>query len=387
MMKLFVIISSAVILLLAPIAKAQSLQSELYEDISDDNLDEFTHVEAALIISGADSEDALEKASVWFQEILEDIRSKRIVDVFEKESSAERLFQYLHATWLKTYVKEATTLLDIRDRQEFNCVSATILYNLTCDEVGLRTMAFETPTHVYTIFSNFERTVMVENTTTMGFNIYKNLNAYSRYMRQYYPENRMYQIGLDRLYAYENAHGRRITNTELLGLISYNQAYFAFEDKNYDDSYGYVLLAQQFNRDSRSNQRFEKRLYYTHGKVLFSNKNYPRAFQLFADAAYRYPDNPDFRKNCIAAFMNTLKTRSEQGDWQDVVHMHYEMLELDILGDKELRFLRQYLLRRAEGFIREEKMDQAKQAVGLLKDMDIYDDHVKSLEHMIERLH
>ena len=254
-------------------------------------------------------------------------------------------------------------------------------------KVGLRTMAFETPTHVYTIFSNFERTVMVENTTTMGFNIYKNLNAYSRYMRQYYPENRMYQIGLDRLYAYENAHGRRITNTELLGLISYNQAYFAFEDKNYDDAYGYVLLAQQFNRDSRSNQRFEKRLYYTHGKVLFSNKNYPRAFQLFADAAYRYPDNPDFRKNCIAAFMNTLKTRSEQGDWQDVVHMHYEMLELDILGDKELRFLRQYLLRRAEGFIREEKMDQAKQAVGLLKDMDIYDDHVKSLEHMIERLH
>ncbi|MEE4311727.1 MAG: hypothetical protein V2J62_07630 [candidate division KSB1 bacterium] len=387
MMKLFITISFAAILLLAPVAVAQSLQSELYEDISDDNLDDFSHIEAAFIISGADSEGVLEDASSWFQKLLGDIRSKRIVDVFEKESSAARLFQYLHATWLKTYVKEATTLLDIMERKEFNCVSATILYNLTCDEMGLQTMAFETPTHVYTIFSNFERTVMVENTTPIGFNIYKNLNAYSRYMRQYYPENRMYQIGLDRLYAYENAHGRRITNTELLGLISYNQAYFAFEDKNYDDSYAYVLLAQQFNRDSRSNQRFEKRLYYAHGKVLFSDKNYPRAFQLFADAAYRYPDNPDFRKNCIAAFMNALKSRRGETGWQDVVQMHYEMLDLDILGDKELRFLRQYLLQRAEVFIRTDKMDQATQAVGLLRDMGIYDDHVKSLERVIDNLH
>jgi len=41
---------------------------------------------------------------------------------------------------------------------------------------------------------------------------------------QYYAENEALKIGLDRIYAHENANGRKITNTELLGLIAYNLA-------------------------------------------------------------------------------------------------------------------------------------------------------------------
>jgi len=238
------------------------LSDSLYSDIEDGNLDNFSPIEAAFIISGVNHADSLAECLDWYQTIILEIREKRFIDVFDKPVSAEKLFQYLHANWLLHYEKEATTLVHIKNLKKYNCVSATIFYNLTCEEFGLNTMAFETPTHVYTIFTNFTQQIMVENTSSMGFNIIKNLNQYSRFMAQYYPEKEIYKIGLHRLYAYENSKGRQITNIELLGLICYNQAYLAAENKRYDLAYDYVLFSQQFNHDSRSNQKFEIHLYY-----------------------------------------------------------------------------------------------------------------------------
>ena len=235
----------------------QTLSQKLINDIEDGQLDNFSSIEAALIISGADNKSRLRQGLYWFNNLIKDIEEKNLIG-FDKIPSAEKLFIYFHTTWLKEYKKKATTLFDILERKEYNCVAATVLYNLTCDELGLTTHAFETPTHVYTIFDNIAERVMVENTTSMGFNIMKNLNSYSKYLLQYYPQKQALKIGLDRLYYYENSRGREINNTELLGLICYNLSLFNTEKKNYEKAYHYVELAQLFNQDSRSNIKFEK---------------------------------------------------------------------------------------------------------------------------------
>ncbi|MBN1350459.1 hypothetical protein JXJ21_13675 [candidate division KSB1 bacterium] len=326
------------------IGVAANLRQELERDIEDGRLDRFSRIEAAFILSGAERTNALDSLMQWHRLLIEDIELKRLVDPMKETQSAERLFLYLHTTWLKTYKKEATTLIDIRRKQEFNCVSATILYNLTCDEFRLDTEGFETPSHVYTIFTNFSENVMVENTTPMGFNIIKNLRAYSRYLSQYFPDKINLKIGLDRIYAYENSNGRRIDNTELLGLLCYNQAFFAADQKNYAVAYDYVLLAQKFNRNSLSNEKFEINLYYKWGHNLFRQQKFFDAFEVFADATYRYEKNEDFSRNCVSAFMNALSIGFGQKNWEQSEKIIFEMGQLELLNSKELNIQRNIVL-------------------------------------------
>lgn len=363
---------------------ASTLYDSLIVDINDGELDDFTNIEAAFIISGTRTPDSLEHALQWHHLVLSGIREKNLVDVFEKEKSAEKVFHYLHAKWLRKYVREATTLLDIKHRKEFNCVSATILYNLTCDELGLNTMAFETPTHVYTIFSNFGHDIMVENTTSLGFNIIVNLDNYSRYMSQYYPENQIYNIGLHRLYAYENSKGRKISNTELLGLICYNQAYFSAENGKYFDAYDYVLMAQIFNQDSRSNVKFEINLYYRHGKLLYTKNDFHSAFQIFADAYYRYPTNNDFKLNCVNSYLRNLETDWINKNWTRTVDNTYDIIDLNLLDDQYAERTHSILSEWAFYFARNSNVKSGIQALNLIKLFAKLNRNDKNLQSIFE---
>jgi len=346
--------------------RAQTLSQKLLSDIEDGQLDFFSRVEAALVISGADSQRQLDRGLEWFDILLQDIKAKNIIS-YEKIASAEKLFLYFHAVWLREYEEKATTLFDIIDKKEFNCVAATVLYNLTCDKLGLTTNAFETPTHVYTIFTNITERVMVENTTSMGFNIMKNLRSYSKYLAQYYPEQQVLKIGLDRLYYYENSKGREINNTELLGLICYNLALMTSEKKEYEKAYQYVELAQLFNQDSRSNAKFEQHLYYQWGKQLYDQEQYYQAFEVIADGYYRYPDNLDFKNNCLVVFTKALEHLFVAKDWQRSENIIAEMDALHLRTNRELARQKKILSDWINYFLSQQNKEQAQRAAELFR--------------------
>lgn len=355
-----------IILLLNAVLFSASLPEQLQNDIQDGGLDDFSLIEAALIVSGVEDETGLKTAIDWFHDLVHEMERKNIVVRMEPRTSAERIFMYLHTTWLKNYQLEATTLLDIQEKREFNCVSATVLYNLIGEEVGLETRGFETPTHVYTIFSNFSEFVMVENTTSMGFNIMKNLRKYSEYLAQYYPQKLIYQIGLDRLYHYENSRGREIDNQELIGLICYNQAIFAARKKQFKQAYEHVLLAQQFNEDSRSNQKFEVKLYYDWGRQLFRQQQFFEAFELFSQANWRYPDNTDFARNSVTAFKNALNRLRQQNDWDAAEKLVLEMDERGLLDEKDFKFQQHFLNDWLHSLIARQELEPARRVQQVL---------------------
>lgn len=260
---------------------ASQLELKLQQDIQDRVLDDFTLVQAAFILSGIIDSDSLKSYLAWFDQLIQNIKDFHF-NYFDRIETAAKIFSYLHDTWLITYKEEATTLINVVREKKYNCVAGTILYNLVCNELNLSTEAFETPTHTYTLFPNFtERTILVENTRKSGFDILTNLREQSEYLLRFYPKNEAAQIGFDRLYAYENSKGRQIDNTELLGLLAYNRAYYAEKEKKYECAYEFVLLAQKFNNDSRSNINFEIGLYYNWGNSLFQEKKYSDVFQVY----------------------------------------------------------------------------------------------------------
>lgn len=310
--------------------------------MQDGKLRNFEPIEAAFILSGVESDSVLQRYLGWYQKLLETIRGFHF-DAFDQVATARKLFNYLRTTIYGEYKIESTTLRDIVDKKQYNCVSATILYNLICEEIGIRTEAFETPTHVYTIFSEFGHEFIVENTHPMGFDILKNLNVYSKYLAQFYPENQVYEVGLDRLYAFENSKGRRIDNTELLGLLAYNQAYFAERRGDYAEAYRMILLAQDFNNDSRSNVNLEMELYFKWGKQCFDESRFYEAFEVLADGTWRYPKEKALAQNTRAAFFNVLNQNWAHRDWEGSRQIMGEMHELGILDPGDLANLRNRL--------------------------------------------
>lgn len=306
------------------------LEGRLKQDIEDGHLDNFRPIETAFILSGVSQVDSLQKYVAWYDELVQTLNGFHL-DPFDRVASASKVFSYLHNTWLLHYKEQATTILDIIKNRQFNCVAATILYNFICSDLGWQTEAFETPTHVYTIFSNFTENITVENTSVMGFDIMRNLHDYSKYLLQFYPQNKALQIGYDRIYAYENSKGRQISNIELLGLLSYNRAYFAMKQQDYATAYQYVLVAQKFNRDSRSNVNFEIDLYFQWGGFLYRSRRFDEAFEVYADGYYRYRDIKELAQNCTLSFFNVLRDTWANKDWSRTKSIIEEIEVLDLL--------------------------------------------------------
>ncbi|MBN1540683.1 hypothetical protein JW992_00960 [candidate division KSB1 bacterium] len=342
------------------------LEMRLEQDIADHRLDDFGPIEAAFILSGIDRSDTLAAYLSWYDELLQTLRDYHF-DTADRVGSAAKVFSYLHANWLLDYREEATTLIDVVRRKEFNCVAGTLLFNLVCEDMGWSTEAFETPTHTYTVFPNFTEQITVENTTPMGFDIMRNLYDYSLYLQRFYPQNQVLQIGLDRLYAYENSRGRRINNTELLGLLAYNRAYFAKQNRDYARAYAYVRLAQSFNADSRSNVQFEISLYQTWGRVLFDRHDFTLAFQVMADAAYRYSDIEEFRHNSKAAYFQAMERFWRMKDWQESRRLTEELLDLEIIDVRDASHVERRLRQWREYFGRLDYSRESRESARLLQ--------------------
>ncbi len=319
-------------------------RKSLEKDIADGYLDDYSKIETAFILSGVTHPDSMSHYLNWYNELLTQIKSFTF-NYDDPVGSARTVFMYLHSTWLKTYAEESTTLADIVRSKEYNCVAATILYNIISEDLGWSCKAFETPTHVYTIFNDFGHDLIVENTSSMGFDILKNLKAYSQYLARYYPESEVLKIGLDRLYYHENSKGRVITNTELLGLLAYNRAYLAKKNHDFKQAYDFVLLAQEFNRDSRSNVNFEIGLYFSWGGQLFKSNNFIEAFAVYADGYYRYPDNEKLLKNTYASFYNSLNINWINKNWSESIRLIDEMKDLKLFEEETKSNIRPILNR------------------------------------------
>ena len=130
--------------------------------------------EAALIASGYDdprvrlrAREALER---WVGPLVRALPSIR-----DDRERAERLLVALHQKGglLGRYDMRATTLKDILQSRRYNCVSASVLYNLIAHRVGLTVGAQLLPTHARSLLSaqrgNQLERIIIETTSPDGF--------------------------------------------------------------------------------------------------------------------------------------------------------------------------------------------------------------------------
>ena len=79
---------------------SSELSQKLGDDIQDGELDHFSLIEAAFIVSGVDNQQALTEANHWFLDLVAEMELKNIVVPMEPEITAERIFMYLQCLFL-----------------------------------------------------------------------------------------------------------------------------------------------------------------------------------------------------------------------------------------------------------------------------------------------
>ena len=209
-----------------------SLEQALFEDASDGTFHRLGLEQAALIASGVGQKDLL-KYIQKIDSIQNHISLLSLRRPMKKRPVEERgriILAYLHQTIFKKYDVDATEIQKTLDHGLFNCVSATLLFNILCERFQIKTAGMEIPTHVYSVMSGNltgSRRFEVETTSPRGFDsvdIHKNEFIFR-------PDIQTWS-------------GKRVVDkVPLIAVIYYNRGMTWIKDKNYGEALRFYLRA------------------------------------------------------------------------------------------------------------------------------------------------
>lgn len=147
------------------------LEREFFDDADDGRLDHFDLLAAALVAAGADNREHIAR----YRRALDE-RAAEMERVLGTSANSpdhiEAVFQFLHEHMLRGgYRLEATDVRIAIDRGQFNCVSATVLFNYLACRTGLRAVGLETVGHALSRVYWQDQIVDVETTCPSWFRL------------------------------------------------------------------------------------------------------------------------------------------------------------------------------------------------------------------------
>ena len=202
------------------------LEQRLFADAADGRLDNFSMLDAALIASGVDNSDALqryrERISAW----AELLRQNNLKNESPRRQ-AEAILEFLHGKILHgRYNIECTDLRKALDEGNFNCVSATVLFNCLAGELGLASCALETPGHALSRVFLPEGPLDVETTCPRWFQLRHDPAKQAEALEK--------TIG--RKPANDKTKIREISPIQLTAMIYYNRGVDLLTEKRFADA-------------------------------------------------------------------------------------------------------------------------------------------------------
>ena len=198
-----------------------ALEVRLFADAEDGRLDELSLLEAALIAGGVRQDGQLARYRHQFAAWRNALRDSGKVTGTPYEQ-ARAIFEYMHRDILRgQYQTSCNQLGRTIDQGNFNCLSATILYNCLGAEFGLPLVAVETSGHVLSRLLE-DRPFDLETTYPAWFELVNNPERRAAVHPQLYGDGCRWPDTL-----------RRTTAVQLVARIYYNQGVELFHQQQF----------------------------------------------------------------------------------------------------------------------------------------------------------
>jgi tetratricopeptide (TPR) repeat protein len=213
---------------------ASPLESQLWDDMADGQLQQFSLLQAALIASGVDSSAALESYAERFAAIQRQSTGMCPSDAADAVHRARVLLDWLHRHLLTgEYQPACTELHRTLDTGHFSCVTSTILYRCLAKSQGLTTETISQPGHVFCRWPG-SPPFSIQTTSPTGI------------VEPAAPDSSPHTA--DDL-AISQATSRVLTDVQLVAKIYYNRGVLLLKRDAYSDSLPWLLRASQLDAD------------------------------------------------------------------------------------------------------------------------------------------
>jgi tetratricopeptide (TPR) repeat protein len=217
---------------------AYPLEQELLEDCRDRRLDRHNLLEASLIAGNIYSKDELKRSHQQLNQLLLEL-SATYPDKADNETPLHRrsalLFEEMHRRILTgQYRAECTELPDTLERGDYNCVTATLLYQWICRNHQLPVVAIAVPGHVFCQLSPSGDSAALDVQTTCPDWFRKS------------PQERA-SMGDGALPSAAAAPRRTLSDIELLGKVYYNRGVTALERDEFSEARRLLSIARRLD--------------------------------------------------------------------------------------------------------------------------------------------
>jgi len=145
-------------------------EEKIVRELGQKKSDTFSFLLDASLIASGIAPEGLDAYRQKYQGLSEKIRRDTPNIGLDAMGRAAKIFELMFKHGMSVYKSEQTTLLEILNGGNFNCVSATLLYNLLALERGYETRVVVMPGHVYSQVRVGGDWIDAESTSPAGFN-------------------------------------------------------------------------------------------------------------------------------------------------------------------------------------------------------------------------
>ncbi|MGL5722732.1 MAG: hypothetical protein ACRCY4_10070, partial [Brevinema sp.] len=249
------------------------------EDVMLTDYDSVSPVEAALVASGIPEQNIARYASE-FKRWESEIRASLPPNATE-HATAERILQYIHKNVFSKYNLSSTTLAEVFQNGQFNCVSSTIVNGLLLQAFGIEVKGVVLPTHVYLLAVLDGKPTEVENTISQGLQI---------------SQDKRLQDQFNSLtgFTYGGATRKNVISwAETTGILYSNRSYFDAQRRQYEQAFQNMMKAQALLASAPSEQSNLTAGYLNYSYYAFQSKNRPsedylKALEVLQEGIERY---------------------------------------------------------------------------------------------------
>jgi hypothetical protein len=193
------------------------------------------------------------KLSPSFERTLEFVKK---LEAKRSEFKTEKAF--LHHVFVKTHqqllasFESYSSFADLLDDGSYNCLTATALYGILFDHFKIRSRLIETDHHIFILCDTDKGRVLIETTDyDHGFidspaEIEKKLSAYQHHV--------VLPAGSKSVYQYSTPVMDTVNLTGILGLLHFNHAAKAYNQKNYNLAINHLHHASMLHNSMRMDE-------------------------------------------------------------------------------------------------------------------------------------
>ncbi|MGL4944188.1 MAG: hypothetical protein ACRC46_13485 [Thermoguttaceae bacterium] len=210
--------------------RVDPIEGRMLADAMDGQWNSFDQLTAALIAEGMRDERQMRECEARVETMLKELRT--MVTVTQGADSdavcAKIVFEYLHNNVLKgEYQVDCSQISHVFKTGNYNCVSATILYNVLVERLGLRATGIEKPGHVLSRVYTHGNSFDVETTCANWFSLTGEVRVATAMAKTASAAGQPVATDVA-------AKMREVTPVQLVAMIYYNEGVDEINAKNYE---------------------------------------------------------------------------------------------------------------------------------------------------------